>query len=342
MITPPYNPNTNQIANGNFAAIDANFNDAKVILLGGPWEGTASYRTGTLDAPEKIIESSLQIDVFDVTFPEINTAGKIYYDSTYFNCIKDLAIETRQLYDDYINLQSTGVSEGVLDHIETINENCEIMNDLIQAQADRALKLNKVVGLIGGDHSVSYGQIKAIGDHFENFSILHIDAHHDLRIGFQGLQYSHAAVLANAINDVSQIDQLTSIGIRDNCIEEFEFAAKHDKISTFYDEEISKQLLSGNSNWGEIVNQIIQTLSQNVYVTLDIDGLSIENTPFTGTPVPGGISYHQVRYLLNQLGKERKIIGFDVVESGSAQLDTIVSMRLVYKLCVASIASQNN
>jgi agmatinase len=332
-----YNPNTNCLDNGNFAALDSCYEKSDIILFPTPWEATVSYREGTINAPDLIRLASLQLDLFDKRYESIDVSGRIYWDHSLYDYIYDLALITRQLVRSKIQSECNldfDLADVVRDQILV---NCSKFNDMVYNHSLSALGAGKIVGLVGGDHSIPFGQIKAVGEYYSSFGIVHIDAHHDLRPYFQGFKFSHGSIFHNVLSTVKSVDKLVQVGIRDYCKKEFILAKNHPKVTTYYDADISEQVFSGSASWGQVVSGIIESLPQHVYISLDMDGLTIENTLSTGTPVPGGISYAQIRYLINELAKSRTIIGFDVVECGPSEIDSLVAMRLIFQLCNAAL-----
>ena len=191
------------------------------------------------------------------------------------------------------------------------------------------------MGLIGGDHSTSLGCIEALIDYIPSFGVLQIDAHMDCRPAYEGFTYSHASVMHHVLS-MPDIKRLVQVGIRDYSEEERTFAKQQKgRVKTFYDREIMTDLYQGKT-WDSICRRIINNCPDNVYINLDIDGLSPQYCPHTGTPVAGGLDYNQIIYLLAKLVKSgRRIIGFDLVEvNGSADsTDIIVASQLLYQLC---------
>jgi agmatinase len=214
------------------------------------------------------------------------------------------------------------------------------MTEWVYQQSKAILSKGKFLGLIGGDHSTPFGAIRALSEKYRgDFSILHIDAHADLRCAYQGFHQSHASIMYNVMTSEFKPKMLVQVGIRDFCEEEFDFIKNHPKsIKTFFDIETKRQLLQGTP-WAKIVDEIVASLSPNVYVSFDIDGLDPALCPNTGTPVVGGLSIDQTFYLFRALVEAKKrIIGFDVneVSSGpgdSAEWDGNVGARVLYKLC---------
>ncbi|MEG0498788.1 MAG: arginase family protein, partial [Alistipes sp.] len=233
--------------------------------------------------------------------------------------------------------------ERVVRKLRRVNEGCVQMNQTIAAQARHWLAAGKVVGLVGGDHSTPYGLISALGEHHAGFGILHIDAHCDLREAYEGFEYSHASIMFNVLRDVAQVERLVQVGVRDYCAAEAALAAASERVVMFNDRALSRAAFEGCS-WAEQCGKIVEHLPQEVYVSFDIDGLTVENCPHTGTPVPGGLSFNQALYLVECVVESgRKLIGFDVVEVVSHAeecVDAAVGARVLYKLCLLTLVAK--
>jgi len=187
--------------------------------------------------------------------------------------------------------------------------------------------------VLGGDHNSPLGLIQALAEKHTNFGILQIDAHADLRIAFEGFEFSHASIAHNALK-LKQISKLVQVGIRDICQEEIDYISNSKgKIKTFFDWDIKQQQFEGKT-WATICDEIIAELPENIYITYDIDALDPKLCPNTGTPVPGGFEYDQVNYLINKITEsKKKIIGFDLNEVGNNEWDANVGARILFKLC---------
>jgi agmatinase len=200
------------------------------------------------------------------------------------------------------------------------------------------------VGLIGGDHSTPYGYIKALAESHSSFGILHIDAHCDLRVAYEGFKYSHASIMYNVMSTTPEVKQLAQVAIRDYCEDEIAYAESDSRIVQYPDHLLAERKFNGES-WASICDSIIEGLPEKVYVSLDIDGLSSENCPNTGTPVAGGMTYNEVVFLLKRIHeKGRTIIGFDlteVVPHGENSVDANVGARILFKLCGQAIVSHH-
>lgn len=231
------------------------------------------------------------------------------------------------------------------DELDSVNKASKELNQFVYKACNELIKNGKLVGVVGGDHSVPLGNMKAVSENYEEFGILHIDAHADLRIAYEGFLYSHASIMYNALNEIHQISQLTQVGIRDFCQEESDIVNSDPRIRCFTDIELKKNSFEGKL-WKKQCEEIIASLPDNVYISFDIDGLSPELCPNTGTPVPGGLSFREVDFLLFLLAtSNRKIVGFDLCEVSpgeDGEWDANVGARILYKLCIYSKLNQKN
>jgi agmatinase len=210
------------------------------------------------------------------------------------------------------------------------------MNNWVYEQTKDLLLQNKLVGIIGGDHSTPYGFYKALAEKYNSFGILQVDAHCDMRKGFENFTYSHASVMYNTLEDIPQVEKLVQAGVRDLCEEEWNYIQKNNqRVNVYFDDDIKKKQFEGRT-WNEISDDIIRTLPQNVHISFDIDGLDPKLCPHTGTPVPGGLQAEQALYLFKKIIESgRKLIGFDLVEVGigDGSIDSNVGARILWKLC---------
>lgn len=317
---------------------------AECIILPVPWEVTVSYGAGTADGPEAILEASVQVDLYVREYPEAWKLG-VYMLPVDENLKKENA-KYRDLAASYIRwLETAGDDEerpGMQIIPHAINDIAEKLHIWVKSQAARYLDQGKMVGLLGGDHSTPLGLLRALAERHENFGILQLDAHADLREAYEDFAYSHASIMYNALK-IPQISRLVQVGIRDYCEEEVQVInASDERVMVYFDEDIQNHLLEGHS-WKSVCDSVIKSLPELVYISFDIDGLDPRFCPNTGTPVPGGMDYQQVAYLLRALVKSgRKIIGFDLVEvsPGENEWDANVGARLLYMLINHTAASQ--
>ena len=190
------------------------------------------------------------------------------------------------------------------------------------------------------------GAIQAFSKKYKgDFAVLHFDAHADLRKAYQGFTHSHASIMYNVMTGTHKPKKLVQVGIRDFCEEEFDFIESRNDIRTFFDLDLKRRLMNGES-WSQIANDIVKELPEKIYISFDIDGLDPVYCPNTGTPVPGGLQIEQVFYIFRLIAETgRKIIGFDLNEVSTGGLplnksdewDGNVGARILYKLCGWSI-----
>ena len=161
-----------------------------------------------------------------------------------------------------------------------------------------------------------------------------------------GFENSHASIMYNVMEKISGIEKLVQVGIRDFCEQEFEYTKNHKKIEVYFDQVLARRKMSGES-FQKIAHEIVSRLPKNIYISFDIDGLDPRFCPHTGTPVPGGLDYHEVILIIQEIVRSGKtLVGFDLVEVAPSskdkndEWDANVGMRLLYKMTSASLATQ--
>ncbi|MDR1347067.1 MAG: agmatinase family protein [Prevotellaceae bacterium] len=345
-----FNPNDIGLPNGNFFALPYHVDESEIILISAPWDVTASYRPGTANAPRRIIDASSQIDLYD---SDVENAWKIKIGTHLYNeeIFNESAVFRKKAEKVIEHLTNGGnINDMSISHkLDLINKVSEKLNRWIYERSKKYYEEGKIVGIVGGDHSVPFGLIKLLSEKYDSLGILHIDAHADLRRAYEGFEYSHASIMYNVITKCTNIAKLVQVGIRDFCSAEADFISNSDKIKSYTDFYISGQLFSGEQTWKSICDEITGNLPENVYVSFDIDGLSSELCPNTGTPVPGGLSFQQAHCLLQTLSKSgRRIAGFDVCEvapnpyNDNDEFDASVGARILYKICCLTHLSNSN
>jgi agmatinase len=219
--------------------------------------------------------------------------------------------------------------------LKEVNEGCAWMNNWVYESSKVQLNNGKQVGLLGGDHSIAFGLIKALAEKHEDFGVLQIDAHCDLRKSYEGLDNSHGSIMYNVLENIPQVSKLIQLGIRDYCEAEWKYICDSGhRIVTYFEKELKERQFSGDT-WSLIADEIISQLPQNVYISYDIDGLDPKLCPHTGTPVPGGFELEQLNFLFRKIHNSgRQIIGFDLSETGisSNGWDENVGSRVLFKL----------
>lgn len=321
----------------NIFALPFDERTADLILIPVPWEVTVSYEAGTAQGPQHILEASTQVDLYQ---KDILEAWKMGIQMLPIN--QDLLTKSnkhRSMAEEYIGLLESGEekSEKGKSLLEEVNSVCAEMVEWVKSESLKQLDKHKLVGLVGGDHSTPLGAVQALATKHESFGVLQIDAHMDFRKAYENFEYSHASISYNMLQTVPQIEKMVQVGIRDFCEEEIKFAEKQgERVSIFYDDDIKVGMFEGES-WTIICDRIIKELPNEVYITFDIDGLRPELCPNTGTPVPGGISYSEIIYLLTRLVKNgKKIIGFDLNEVAPGEntdWNGNVGARILFRLC---------
>jgi agmatinase len=174
--------------------------------------------------------------------------------------------------------------------------------------------------IVGGNHTVSIGAIKAFSKATDGFSVLQLDAHSDLRQEYEGSQYNHACAMARA----KEYAHVVQVGIRSMSAEEVPFAEK-ERIFFSHDLYYDKGLY----------NKAIDLLSENIYITIDLDVFDPSLIPSTGTPEPGGPDYFEIMHFLREVAKRKNVVGFDVVELCPNPLfkaPDFVAAKVIYQL----------
>ncbi len=339
-----FDPNGVGQDNGNYFGLPFSPEQSRLVLVSVPWDVTSSYGDGSRFAPDAIISASTQLDLYDPLFPGgwregIGTAGidyTIQEKSTFLRPEAAKVMETLEhggsMLDDMLLRRRT----------EKVNESSEKLNNKVYDEVKKWLGEDKLVGLVGGDHSTPFGAIRAVAEREEGIGILHIDAHADLRDTYEGFVNSHASIMFNVVTKIPQIARLVQVGIRDVSDGEIGFAASHEKIEMVPDWELSAARFAGVS-WDEQCDCIVGMLPNKVYISFDIDGMSPDNCPHTGTPVPGGLSFNEAVWLLEKVVRSgRRVVGFDLCEVSPAtdsEWDANVGARILYKLCNVALKS---
>ncbi len=230
-----------------------------------PWEATVSYGEGTSKGPKAILDASQQVDLYDLIYPNGWKEGiamqdipsSIFYNNQY---TKEKVLKYIDKYMEReidLNLQSE------------IDKDCSDLNDYVRETTKNFLNDNKIVGLVGGDHSIPLGYFESLSSKYENFGVLHIDAHADLRDAYEGLTYSHASIFFNALK-IKNITKLVQVGVRDFCEQEYNLVKENkDRIFFYTDSEIRRDLFLGKT-LKEKYSEIISNLPENVYISLTL------------------------------------------------------------------------
>lgn len=328
------------ITGENLFAQPSSYKTALVVVQAAPWEVTSSYGGGSSLGPKNIVQASSQLDFFN--FAKKNEPKPFVYmhkiDPEILTLSRSLQKDAQKIMQACGAHGDNPIDSSLSTLQKKINSESEKLNNTIYNNTLKTLEDKKIPALLGGDHSVSFGAIKACLKIYKNLSILHIDAHADLRKNYQGFAHSHASIMYNVMELSTNPEKLCSVGIRDFCQQEYDYFQKKENIKIFFDEDLKTASFQGTS-WAKQCEAIISELGENVYISLDVDGLQPSLCPNTGTPVPGGLSYNQFVFLLATLSKHnKKVVGFDLCEvscgSSTSQWDANVGARLLLKMCL--------
>jgi agmatinase len=272
----------------NFAAIPrqyVSYEAAKAVVLPVPLESTTTYRPGTRCAPEAITMASSHME----------------------------------LYDEELGVTVCTIGIHTATEIALMS-NPEKSIGIIKDAVKKYLDDDKLVGVIGGEHTVTIGAVQAMHEQYPDLSVLYLDAHADLRDSYSGTPFSHACVARR----LAEMCPVVQVGIRSLSEEEVPITNKGNVTTLF-----ARDLLAGMD-----VQSIVEKLSPNVYVTIDMDVFDPSVVPGVGTPEPGGLDWSQVNAILKAVCESRRVCGFDLVElcpiPGSV-VSEYTSARLIYR-----------
>ncbi|MBI5050954.1 MAG: agmatinase [Nitrospirae bacterium] len=273
----------------------SNYKDSKIVILPIPFDKTSSWLKGSDKGPGAIIEASRNMELYD-----IETSSEVYKKGIY---------------------TAKGITAG----------SSKEMADKAYRTVKNLLNDKKFVVSLGGEHTVSLGTIKAHAEFFNDFSVLHLDAHSDRRDSYEGDKFSHACVMSRAKESLKfkvqssklKTEDIISVGIRSMDSSELK---NIDRNKIFYASEIFK-----TKNW---IGRVLRKLSGNVYITIDLDVFDPSVMPSTGTPEPGGLDWYQLTGLLESISQNKNIVGFDVVElcPSANKAPDFLAAKLIYKL----------
>ncbi len=320
--------------------------DAAVVLLPVPFEATVSYRRGTAAAPSAILRASHQVDLYDIELGHPYRQGIAWIREP-----REFSLWNRQALHLAIPVHEAGGSSKKCPHLSRASAQVDAiaqrLHNLVEKIAHKWIEKGKLLGLIGGEHSVSFGAIRAHARKWPGLGILQIDAHADLRNAYEGFFWSHASVMKNVLDKVDGVHKLVQVAVRDlGPGEAAVISSQPKRIATHFDTLLAAERFQGMT-WAEQCSRIVDDLPSRVYVSVDIDGLKPSCCPSTGTPVPGGLGFRELNYLLGRVAKTgRQIVGFDLVEvamgSHGVEWDAIVGARVLYRLIAWALESRKH
>lgn len=283
----------------NFLAIEnehSSLRESRIAIVSAPYEHTVSYGGGAAKGPAAILEASAYVEFYDDEFDR-----ELCFDAG-IATLRPLEFDKK-------------VDQGALDHIAE--------------EVSALIGMGKFVVTLGGEHTISTAPILAHLEKYPSMSLLHFDAHSDLRDSYEGSRYSHASFAARVAEKLSP-EKITQVGIRAQCREEAEFIRERG-VNTFYANAIRRGV--HGEYWQR---SVVDTLGQDVYVTFDVDYFDPAIMPATGTPEPDGFLYSETLDVFRTLVMSgRKIVGFDVVELAPMKglsHPNLLTARLVYKM----------
>ncbi len=347
----PFDPNAPASLSSGIFGLPHTAEEAKLHLLPVPWEATTSYGGGTSEGPAAILEASKQVDLYDLDIEKPYEPGIFLLPAP--EGLEAWNVEGKGLAQKIIARGGeTGDDPELLRALARVNELSGKVNDAVMAASLRVLESGKLLALVGGDHAVPFGAIKAVAKNEKSFGILHFDAHSDTRDAYEGFQYSHASILRNVLDEVPEVTGLVQVGIRDVCEEEMAYcAAQGPRVTMFTDRDVARRKMHGEA-FASIATTIVEKLPNRVWISFDIDGLDPRFCPHTGTPVPGGLDLAEAVFLMSEVVRSgRTILGFDLNEVSPGPIDSEaasegdswdanVGARLLYKMAGFLFASR--
>ena len=263
----------------------AKLENAKIVLIPVPYDGTSTWQKGADKGPEAFLNASENMELYD-----IETDTEVYQ-------------------------QGVFLADAV-----TENSSPESMVDAVHEVTKKYIKKNKFVTIFGGEHSISIGTIRAFNEMYPSLTVLHIDAHADLRKEYEGSKCNHAC----AVYEASQTTNLIQVGIRSMDVME---KTVMDADKTYFAHEMAI-----DDNW---IDSAIDQMTDNVFITFDLDVLDPSILPSTGTPEPGGLLWYETLEFLKQVFAEKNVVGFDIVElcpNSKEKSSDFLAAKLYYKM----------
>ena len=273
----------------------AKYEKSKIVLLPVPYDGTSTWQKGADKGFEAFLEASENMELYD-----IETDSEVY---------------------------KNGIS--ILDAI-TEKSSPDAMVEAVYKSVQHQIKRNKFVTLFGGEHSISIGAIRAFYETYENLTVLHLDAHADLRKEYEGSKYNHAC----AVYEASQHTNLIQIGIRSMDASE--------KLTMDFEKVYFAHEIAQDNFW---MDSALEQMTENVFITFDLDVFDPSIMPSTGTPEPGGLFWNETLEFLNKVFGEKNVVGFDIVElcpNSNNKAPDFLAAKLYYKMLSYKFSNNTN
>lgn len=276
------------IYKGNYAGIEdkyASLDTAKIVLIPVPYDGTSTWVKGADKGPEAFLKASENMELYD-----IETNSEVYKKGVYL---------------------APSITE---------NSSPEKMVEAVHKTTKNYIKQDKFVTIFGGEHSVSIGTIRAFNECFDDLTVVHIDAHADLRPDYHGTTCNHAC----AVYEASKNTNLIQVGIRSMDVEERDHM---DEFQTYFAHDIQ--------NGDEWMEDAVHKMTNNVFITFDLDAFDPSIMPSTGTPEPGGLYFYETLEFLRLIYRKKNVVGFDIVElcpNEREKSSDFLAAKLYYKM----------
>ncbi|MAM27604.1 MAG: agmatinase [Flavobacteriaceae bacterium] len=267
---------------------------SKIVLIPVPYDGTSTFQKGADKGPDAFLHASENMELYD-----IETQTEVYRQGVY-------------------------LADAI-----TENSSPEAVVDAVHKKTKEFILRNKFVTIFGGEHSISIGTIRAFNECFDNLTVLHIDAHADLRKEYEGSSCNHAC----AVYEASQTTNLIQVGIRSMDVAE---TTVLDEDKTWFAHDMAT-----DEYW---MDNVIEALGDNVFITFDLDALDPSIMPSTGTPEPGGLLWYETLDFLRQVFEEKNVVGFDIVELCPREEDKssdFLAAKLYYKMLSYKFAGED-
>lgn len=332
---PEFDPNAAATQDSGIFGLPHAASDAAVVLVPVPFAATVSYGGGAERGPGAILAASRQVDLYDLHFGRCYEAGIHLLPAA-----PELTADHERAWPRAAAVIARGGATAGDPDVVAVDAAGTRVNERVFAATQALLAAGRIPGVVGGDHSVPFGAIAACAERFPGLGILHVDAHADLRIAYEGFRWSHASIMDNVLRELPGVARLVQVGIRDFCEQELDaIRGSEGRVITHFDAEWQRRRFAGTT-FDELCREAVAALPSMVYVSFDVDGLDPALCPNTGTPVPGGLQFGEAVHLLLTLAHSgRRIVGFDLVEvaPGDGEWDANVAARLLYKLCGAAL-----
>ena len=273
----------------------ARLSNSEIVLLSVPYDLTSTWQKGANKGFDAFLEASENMELYD-----IETDSQVYKQGVY-------------------------MPEPV-----TEDSSPEAMVEAVHQTVKKYINLNKFVTIFGGEHSISIGTIRAFNERFQNLTVLHLDAHADLRKKYDNSTCNHAC----AVYEASQNTNLIQIGIRSMDVSEKNIVEKN---KVFYAQEMIY-----DDYW---MDSAIEQMTEDVFITLDLDVFDPSIMPSTGTPEPGGLLWNETLVFLKQVFQQKNVVGFDIVElcpNPSNKAPDFLAAKLYYKMLSYKFNNEDN